>query len=176
MGKRILLIQYVSAFLWDWVFLTLHVGEIPIYDLREDSQLVPAPHIATKKASIGMYVIITAILDCALFDTAIPTSSFNFCYCSFLIALWAINIFQYYHLAWFSIQCWTPLSLAKITFVIYSLSCTLLSITLSMNNTVYVSVECSVFRRTSKVQINNSIALGYDPLQWQHQKYGIVYT
>ena len=176
MGKRILLIQYVSALLWDWVFLTLHVGEIPIiYDLRGDSQLVPAPCIATQKASVGMHVIITAILVCALFDTAIPTSSFNFCYCSFLIALWAIiNISQYYYLAWFPFN--AELHIGQ-DYVHDFVHCPVpyFSMTLSMNNTVYVSVECSVWR-TSKVQINDSIALGYDPLQWQHQKYGIVYT
>ena len=41
-------------------------------------------------------------------------------------------------------------------------------------NTVYVSVECSVFRKTFKVQISNSIALGYNSLQWRYKKYGIA--
>ena len=45
-----------------------------------------------------------------------------------------------------------------------------------MNNTVYVSGEDSVFRRTFKIQISNNIALGCSSLQWQHQKYGLVST
>ena len=112
---------FVSVILW--VFLTLHVGEIPIYDLWwGDSQLVPVPHIATQKASVGMYVIITTILVCALFGTAIPTSSFNFCYnCSFLITLWAINI---YHLAFHSMLNSTVIGQDYVWFC--SLSCTLI--------------------------------------------------
>ena len=44
-----------------------------------------------------------------------------------------------------------------------------------MNNTVYVSGEDSVLGEL-KIQISNSIVLGYSSLQWQHQKYGLVST
>ena len=78
-----------EKFLWSW----LEMGGIVSWFLC---------HMATQKASVGVYVIIITILVCALLGTAIsihlPSTFVN---CSCFIALWAINISQYYHLAWF---------------------------------------------------------------------------
>ena len=78
MGKRILLIQYVDsvdAILS--IFLALYVGEILYYLICKG--LVPAPHMATEKASVGMSLQFMFVT----FWHCHPYFSFNFCYCSF---------------------------------------------------------------------------------------------
>ena len=64
--------------------MTLGMWEKFLYLICEG--LVPAPHIATQKASVGIYAVVTTIHVCELFGTVIPISSFNFCYSSFSLS------------------------------------------------------------------------------------------
>jgi hypothetical protein len=120
-GKQVLLLQYVSAILW---VLTLCMWEkflllLLLWLVRGDSQLIvallhdwfiPAPHIATQKASIGMYSGCDypyksySCTFCPWHPYFVLLVVFIFVTVPFFIALWAkpsIHLFQQYHLAWF---------------------------------------------------------------------------
>jgi hypothetical protein len=119
--KRVLLLQYIMLVLYPLSLLDFNLchAACGIWLVRGDSRItgwfIPVPHIATQKASVGMYsgcdyphksCLYTFWPYHPYFILQFYSIVFYTCYYSFFIALWAkpvpsFHVLQQHYLAWF---------------------------------------------------------------------------